>query len=215
MAQLGSLFGQVPVFQEQSGIVVRHADHAFLPCGDGLQSLRVQQLDGMAGLRETRRAGTYRARLGLAQVVRELRHADRFIDVHTKTLAPLRQHFIREMFARAHAVTQAGHVGLGEIALLHDLAIDGRHTHEDGGAMFLDEARPSVRIVLTFMHDDSLAEIQRVHQSRTQHIGPIEFARVHDAVTLGGEVEPISRSRCAADHCAVRMQYALGIARRA
>ena len=159
MPQLGRFLGQVPVIQKQTWIVVRHADHSLLARRYRLQSLRVQQLDLVPGLGKSRGAGAYRPRFGLAQIVGKLRHADRLVDIHAETFAPLGQYFIRQMLTRTHAVAQAGNIRFGEIALLHDLAINGRHTDKDSRRMLLDQARPGVGVVLAFMHDHRLAQV--------------------------------------------------------
>ncbi len=164
------------------------------------------------------------AELALREVVAELAHAHRLEDVEPEALLPQPEHLVGEVLARAHAVPERGHVGLRERRLLQDLAVDRRHADEDRRAVLGDEARPGLGVVLPLVRDHGLAVVERVHEGRAQHVGPVELARVHDAVALARgrgalvvavleEIEPVGGRGRAADQRAVAVQHALGVSR--
>ena len=89
------------------------------------------------------------------------------------------------------------------------------HADEDRGIVPRDEPRPERGVARPLVHDRGVAAIERVHQASAEHVGPVEPARVEDAVALGAEVEPVGGRRLAAEERAVRVQDALRVAGRA
>ena len=126
--------------------------------------------------------GPDRAKPALREVVAELAHADRLEDVEAEAILPQPEHLVGEMLARAHAMAQRRHVRLREGGLLQDLPVDGRHADEDRGAVLGDEPRPGLGVVPSLVRDHRLAVEERVHEGGAQHVGPVELARVDDAV---------------------------------
>ncbi len=217
---LGRLLGEVPVAQEEPGVGLGDADHALLAGGDLLECFRVEQPDVVAGLGEPGAARADRAQLALRQVVAELAHAHRLEDVEAEALLPQAEHLVGEMLAGAHAVAQRGHVGARERGFLQYLSVDGRHADEDRRAVLRDEARPRRGVVLPLVGDHRLAAVERIHERRAQHVGPVELARMDDAVDFPGavaaalrvrrpgilEIEPVRRRGRAPDERAVAVE---------
>jgi len=181
----GRLLGLIPVAEHEARVGARDAEHPLLVRPDLGPRPRVEQLDVVPRLREAGRPWPEGAVPGLAEVVGALRHAEALVDVEAEALAPSLKNRLREMLARAHAVPQRGHVGARGARLLQDLPVDGGHADEDGGIVPRDEPRPERRVARPLMHDRGVAPIERVHQAGAEHVGPVELARVEDAVALG------------------------------
>src|SRR5437773_4143602 len=60
-----------------------------------------------------------------------------------------------------------------------------------------------------------VAAIERVHETGAEDVGPVELARMEDAVALGTEIEPVGGRGLAAEERTVRVQDALRVAGRA
>src|SRR5207302_9209633 len=85
---------------------------------------------------------------------------------------------------------------------------------EDGGAVPGDEARPERSVGRALVHDHGVATVERIHEARAEHVGPVELARMDDAIAFGTEVEPVARRGLAAEQRPVGVQDTLRIAAR-
>src|SRR6185503_13087514 len=198
--RLRGLLRLVPVLDEEPRVVRGNAEHSFVAARDFGARLGIEEPHVVARLREARAPRADRAQLVLREVVAELAHSHGLMDVEPEALLPLREHLVGEMLARAHAVAQRRHVAARESGLLQDLAVYGRHSDEDRGAVLRNEARPGRCVVAALVGDHGLATSQRIHERRAQDVGPVELSRVHDSIDrFGIEIEPILRGGCAPD----------------
>jgi hypothetical protein len=121
------------------------------------------------------------------------------------------QHLVGQVLAGAHAVAQGRRIGGRVGGLLQDLAVDGGYPDEDGRALAGDARDPLRGVGRPFVDDGGLAQVERVHQRCTEHVGPVELARVQHAV-VAAEVEPVLHGRLAAQQGALGVQHPFRIA---
>ena len=197
------LLGPVPVAEHQAGIAARDGEQARLAARDRFFARVAEDRDAAPRLGSARAARKGRCRRAEGDVGRDLGHAERLVYRAAGGGAPGLADARGERFACAETVAQGGEAG-GEVGRVEHLAVDPRRGGEDRGAVRGGEARPDVAVGRARMDERGRADGPRVGEARAERVGPVERARVQDAV-VGGEPVP------AVPHHPPRPGRALGV----
>ena len=174
----GGVLWLIEIADHQAGVAAVDGEDALLRLGPRL----IQQGDTAAGLGKAGGAGGRGAGRAAGEVGGAFRHAQRLMQVSAGDGLPLLAQRGRQAFAGSQAVAQSGQGGQG---CAQHLADDARCCGKDGGIEPLHQQRQVGGRDASAGDQRSRAIHPRVQQAGAQGEGPVERARVQQAV--GGQ----------------------------